>query len=32
MTPADAETQPNAGSVFSIRVDVAGLTEPFITL
>jgi len=32
MTPAEAEAQPTAGSVFSIRTDVAGLTEPFITL
>ncbi len=32
MTPAEAETQPTAGGVFSIRTDVAGLAEPYITL
>ena len=32
MTPAEAEAQPTAGGVFSIRTDVAGLAEPFITL
>lgn len=32
ITPAEAEAQPYAGSVFAARVDVAGLAEPFIRL
>ena len=32
MTDAEAQEQPTAGGVFSIRTEVAGLAEPFITL
>ena len=32
MTPAEEAAQPTAGGIFSIRTDVAGLAEPFITL
>ena len=32
MTPAEAEAQPTAGGIFSIRTDVVGLAEPFIAL
>lgn len=32
MTPAEAEAQPLAGSVFSIRVDVPGAPDPLIAL